>query len=144
MYIEQTTAADRLIIGRSLYCVFDNLDSASYLLSEIQDTYFDDYEQKPISKIDAEGLAIKLRIVSDIVWDAILTYHLTVGNKDFRGCAPYFESTERASLAAKVEHQLTTAFPGVGCVEERKKIMSLPDKRATNILDGVICGDREQ
>ncbi len=135
VYIYQTNAHERLIIQRALDAAFDNLDKTLYLLSEVQDAYFGDAEQKPITATDAEGIAVKLDIACNIIFDAILNYSLTVGRGDFRGVAPYLESAERAALAVKVEQQFRAVFPGIERAERRIEIMQLPDEQATAILE---------
>lgn len=135
MYIDQTNSQERLLIQRVLDDAFNNLDKAHYLISEVQDEYFGDFEKKPITAIGAEAIAVKLDIACNIIFDAMLTYALTVGRGDFRGVAPYLESAERAALAVKVENQLRTVFPGIKRAERRIEIMQLPDEQATAILE---------
>ncbi len=135
MYIYQTNSQGRLLIQRAFDNAFDNPDKAHYLISEVQDAYFGDFEQKPITASDAEGIAVKLDIVGNIIFDALLNYSLTVGRGDFRGVAPYLESAERAALAVKVEQQFRAVFPGIEWAERRIEIMQLPDEQATVILE---------
>ncbi len=135
MYVQETNSNDRLIIERALADTFDSLDKALYLLSEVEDAYFGDFEQKPITAIDAEGIAVKLNIACNIIFDAILTYALTVGRSDFRGVTPHLESAERAALAVKVEQQFRAVFPGIERTEKRIEIMQLPDEQAAAILE---------
>jgi len=135
LYIHRTTSQERVLIQRALDGVFDNLNNAHYLLCEVQDAYFGDFEQKPIVATDAEGIAVKLDIVSNIISDAMLEYALTVGRGDFQSVAPHLESAERAALAVKVEQQFRTVFPGIERAERRIEIMQLPDEQATAILE---------
>lgn len=135
MYIQETNSHDRLVIHRAADHIFDRLERAHYLLSEVQDSHFSGYEKEPITAQDVEGIAVKLEIVGDILFDALTNYALTVGWGDAPGVTPHLESAERAALAVKVENQLRAVFPGIDRTERRKEIMGLSDKEAITILE---------
>lgn len=135
MYIYETTAQERLIIGRALDDIFISLDRVHNLLAEVIETHFGDWEKSPIDAADAENIACKLEIIGDIIFDSVLGYSLTIGRGDFRGVAPYLEGAERAALAVNVEKQLASVFPGIESTERRKEIMTLPDEQALAVLE---------
>lgn len=135
LYIQQTTAHDRLTIERALDGAFISLDRAHSLLEDVLDGHFGGYEKQAVSAHDAEMISDKLEIVGEIIFNALLAYSLTIGRGDFRGVAPYLESAERAALAVKIESRLRAVFPGSDRTERRKEIMGLSDKEAIAILE---------
>ena len=100
MYIRETTAADRMAIENALDYVFLKLEQAEKLLFDLLGDYFEDREQRRLSDYDAETIRNRLWIISDILSDSVLEYHLQTGHYDARGVKEYIESAERAKANA--------------------------------------------
>lgn len=100
MYIRETTAAERRAIEDAVDYAFLKVDQAGKLLYDLLEDYFGDREQKKLSDYDAETIGYRLWIVSDILSDSVLEYHLQTGHYDERGVKAYIESAERAKANA--------------------------------------------
>lgn len=100
MYIRETTAAERRAIENAVDYAFLKVDQAGKLLYDLLEDYFGDREQKKLSDYDAEAIGYRLWIVSDILSDSVLEYHLQTGHYDERGVKAYIESAERAKANA--------------------------------------------
>ena len=100
MYIRETTAAERRAIEDAVDYAFLKVDQAGKLLYDLLEDYFGDREQKKLSDYDAETIGYRLWIVSDILSDSVLEYHLQSGHYDERGVKAYIESAERAKANA--------------------------------------------
>ena len=100
MYIRETTAAERRAIEDAVDYAFLKVDQAGKLLYDLLEDYFGDREQKKLSDYDAETIGYRLWIVSDILSDSVLEYHLQTGHYDERGVKAYIESAKRAKANA--------------------------------------------
>ncbi len=100
MYIRETTAAARCAIENALDYAFLKLAQAGSLLNDLLEDYFEDREQRRLSDYDAETIRNRLWIISDILSDSVLEYHLQTGHYDARGVKEYIESAERAKANA--------------------------------------------
>lgn len=129
MFIESTTAAERLIIDRCVYGPMSYVARATQLLGRVLDNFFGDAEQKPINSKAASDIGDVLFAVQDALWQAETEYDLTVGSELSPGCEPYYESARRALLVRDVE-RLRRALP----CEDRKLYDNLPDAEALPIL----------
>lgn len=103
MYIEKTTAAERLIIRQAVDGSFVYVMRARRLLMRVLAEHFEDREQKPISACDAEDVRDILEAVNEALWLAETEYGLTVGDEDMPGCASSYEGARRAALVRDVE-----------------------------------------
>ena len=65
MYIEKTTAAERLTIRQAVDGSFVYVMRARRLLVQVLDEYFEDWEQKSISRSEAEDVRDILQAVND-------------------------------------------------------------------------------
>lgn len=129
MYIEKTTAAERLIISDTAYSVMSYVERARRLLMRVISDHFEDAEQKPIESYDAEGIGDILRAINDALWWAETEYALTVGDEGALGCASYYEGARRALLVRDVE-RLRDKFSG----DETKQYLDLSDEELLPIL----------
>lgn len=103
MYIEKTTAAERLIVQRAVYGSFTYVMRARRLLMKVMSDFFEDREQKLIPACDAEDIGDVLMAINDALWWAETEYALTVGSADAPGCEPSYKGAERALLVRDVE-----------------------------------------
>ena len=106
MYIEKTTAAERLIVQQVMESTFVYVMRARRLLMTVLGKFFEDAEQKPIDRLDAEGIADILQAVNDALWWAETEYGLTVGDEAAPGCESSSKGAERALLVRDVERLL--------------------------------------
>lgn len=103
MYIEKTTAAERLTIRQAVDGSFVYVMRARRLLVQVLDEYFEDWEQKSISRSEAEDVRDILQAVNDALWWAETEYALTIGDEDAPGCHSCYEGATGAnSLRGKM------------------------------------------
>lgn len=100
MYIRETTAEERRAIENAVDYAFLKVEQAGKLLYDLLEDYFGDREQKKLTDYDTETIGYRLWIVSDILSDSVLEYHLQTGHYDERGVKAYIESAERAKANA--------------------------------------------
>lgn len=129
MYIEETTAAERLIITNGTYSVMSYVERARRLLMKVLDDSFEDAKQKTIESYDAEAIGDILRAVNDALWWAETEYALTVGDENAPGCESYYAGAKRALLVRDVERLREK----VGCTET-KQYLDLSDEELLPIL----------
>lgn len=130
MYIDKTTAAERLIIAKSADTAFNYVSRARRLLMRVLSEYFEDAEQKPISKDDAEDLGDILLAVNDALWMAETDYFATVGEcwlVPDGEC--HYEGAKRALLVREVERLRGKLNP-----EDKAPYDDMPDEEALPIL----------
>lgn len=135
MYIEKTTAAERLIIRQAVDGSFTYVMRARRLLMKVLDDFFEDAEQKPINRLDAENIGDVLQAVNDALWWAETEYSLTVGDEAAPGCESSHEGARRAALVREVErlrHKLGHEVTG--------SYLDLSDEEALPILREMAAG----
>ena len=132
MYIEKTTAAERLIIRQAVDGSFTYILRARRLLMRVLAEHFEDREQKPISKIDAEDVRDILEAVNEALWLAETEYGLTVGDEDAPGCASSYEGARRAALVRDVER-----LRGKVGYDNAEPYLDVDDEEALPILQGI-------
>lgn len=124
MYIEKATAKERCTVSDAVDPIFVDLERAESLLNEIREDCFEFKDSKPVCCGDAGWMFDMLSIVSDIMYDAIASFHLTIGDMDNYHAEYYLKCLRLAESAAKCEsvldriYRLESRLP----VEERKKV----------------------
>lgn len=129
MYIEETTAAERLIIANGTYSVMSYVERARRMLMRLLADFFEDFEQKAIESYDAEAIGDILRSINEALWWAETEYSLTVGDERALGCESYYKGAKRALLVRDVE-RLRDKFRG----DETKQYLDLSDEELLPIL----------
>lgn len=129
MYINKTTAAERLIAHDIADGPMDYVARARRLLMMVLDNHFDGAEQKPIGRSDAEVMADLLRSANDALWFAETEYGLTVGDSYYPGVEPSYLGAERALLVREVERLRDKVGE-----KERREYGSMDDETALPIL----------
>lgn len=104
MYIQKTTATERMIIRGVADVPFVYISRARRMLMRVLADYFENREQKQIDRTDAENLRDVLDAINDALYEAEVTYALTVGDEDTLGVEPTLEGARRAALVRDVEH----------------------------------------
>lgn len=132
MYIEKTTAAERLTIRQAVDSSFVYVSRARRLLMGVLSDFFEDAEQKQISRLDAEDVGNILQAVNDALWWAETEYALTVGDEDAPGCASSYEGARRAALVRDVER-----LRGKLSLDDTRPYIDMEDEKALPILQGI-------
>jgi hypothetical protein len=135
MYIDKTTAGERLIIEGAMFGVMAHTARARRLLTEALGEYFEDAEQKAISPVNAEYIRDILFCVSDLLWDADIEHCLTVGDDSATGLDSYFEGCKRGQLVRKVE-----ALRRKLDSSQTKDLLDMDDEQALPLLEALAKG----
>ena len=96
---------------------------------KVLDTFFEDAEQKSISRSDAEDIADILHAVNDALWWAETEYSLTVGDESAPGCEPSYTGAKRAVLVRDVERLRDKLH-----YEDTRPYINMADEEALPIL----------
>ena len=103
MYVDKTTAAERLIIGQVVDPAITNVKRARRLLMKVLGDFFEDREQKAIDRNDAEDIGDILIAVNDALWMAEVDYCVAMGQSDeVPGGDSYYEGAKQALLVRDV------------------------------------------
>ncbi len=129
MYIEKTTADERLLICDNVDGAMSYVMRARRLLMKVLGDFFEGAEQKTIDRCYAEDIGDVLHAVNDALWWAETEYSLTVGDELAPGCESSYEGAKRALLVRDVE-RLRRALP----YEDTKPYVNLSDEEALPIL----------
>lgn len=143
MIIEKLTRSERMTISNGMSDIMAQIESAYGLLSEINnnnDMWQTLYAGKPSSIAEVDNLANKLHIVDTLLWDALLSYSLTMGEDDFSGVGPHMKSMEIARNAAKVEALYRRIFklPNKAVKQKALDISDQPDEKIIPQLEGML------
>ena len=151
MYIEKTTAEDRLVIETALDGIFPQIDSAHFIIMDILETYFMRLDRKSLDSYDIEKVGKYLNAAADMIFDAMLQYYLTIGNSEWRGVEPHLQSADRARRAIAANKAIEKCHDAqkiVGRESEKAKEMqaqlrvaySLPDEQAATLIEKITKG----
>jgi len=126
MYINETNAHERCVISDAVSDIFYRVERARFILSDMLGEYFEKATPAPLDEEHAERLSNYLYTVSDMLFDALLEYHLTLGDADWQGVEPHMSGYKRASNAMRVnaaERKIHNAMRGM----EKQKAAALLD-----------------
>lgn len=130
MYIDKTTAAERLIIAQAADPAITYVKRARRMLMKVLGDFFEDREQRPIDRSDAEDIGDILLAVNDALWLAEVDYCATTGEYDeIPGGDAYYEGARRAILVRDVE-QLRGKLP----FDDTRPYTDLEDEKALPVL----------
>ena len=130
MYIDKTSAEERLIICQAVDPAFTYVSRARRLLMKVLADFFEDAEQKPISRSGAEDVGDILNVINDALWMAETDYFTATGQYwAVPGGEYHYEGAKRALLVREVE-QLRSKLGH----EVTKEYMGLDDEKALPIL----------
>lgn len=135
MYIQKTTATERMIIRDVADVPFVYISRARRLLMRVLVDYFENRDQKQIDRTDAENLRDVLDAINDALYEAEVTYALTVGDETAPGCESSYEGARRAALVRDVEHLRDK----LGW-DKAKPFVDLDDETAIPILRELAAG----
>ena len=146
-YIEKTTSKGRSIIRGAVFGIFADLERAEVLLETVLEESFLESEQKPLTASEADWTRSMLYIVHEIIGDAVVAYHLTVGDTEDLRAKNYIASAETAKLAMQCEsaHSGAVAAGNKLCEDRRRvfidamdKISDMWDAEAIAAIDGLV------
>lgn len=95
IYIEETTADERGLIADTVFPIMNAVENALGELTDMQDEYFGDADQKAISARDAEKMGRTIRISTELLFDACAAFGLLTGFDSWSGTKSAREQIER-------------------------------------------------
>lgn len=123
-YIEKTTSKERAVIRNAMFGIFADLERAEVLLETVLD---EENGQKILTVSEEDWACSMLHIVRDIIGDAVVAYHLTVGDSESKN---YIASAETAKIAIQCEsaHSGAVAVGNKLRQDERRRFIDAMDK----------------
>lgn len=110
MYVEKTTAEERGIIGSKVEGLIIQFDTCQTLLQDIVENGFEFKSGEATEcKIDPELLCDRLWIISNLMFDTVLQYHLMMGNGEYGAVQAHLEGVDTARKAIAMEDALRQA-----------------------------------
>lgn len=130
MYVDKTTADERLVIGQIVDPSITYIKRARRLLTKVLGDFFEDREQKPIARYDAEDIGDILLSVNDCLWMAETDYCVAMGQYDeVPGGESFYESARRALIIRDVERLRNKLH-----YKDTQSCIDMPDEEALPIL----------
>lgn len=135
----KTTSHERVVIDNSMSGIMNGIEQALDLLCEAEDEYFSDAEQKPLDEGDAQRVGLRVKVASNILYDACAQYGLVIGMDNWRGTKFMLEQMDRAQrvfrvegLASKISVKERTMSEEMrrASIEARRKLDNVPDEQA--------------
>ena len=145
--IEETTSKERAVICDAMIGIFTDLERAEVLLETVLGESFPESEQKPLAASEADWMRSMLHIVHEIIGDAVVAFHLTVGDTDDTRAKNYIASAEKVKRAMQCESAHSAAVAvGNTLREDRRwvfvdtmnKIADMRDTEAIAAIDGLV------
>lgn len=145
MYIQETTAKERLVIAGAVGDAFNDLERAHRMLYRVWENHFEDPErQTAISVDDAKEMGDLLYTIDDIIFNALLEYALITCDTHFPGLEPHMKGAANAVKSLRV-HKLNQDLFDLErnmkpeqreeVCRKRGDILKLPDDQAATALE---------
>lgn len=103
MYVEKTTAAERLTISNTVGSLFAIFGTCNHLLQDITESGFKCKNGKTECNIDPDLLYDRLWTISNLMFDTILQYNLMMGNGEYGAVQAHLEGVDTARKAIAEE-----------------------------------------
>lgn len=104
MYVEKTTSEERGIIASKVEGLIIQFDTCQTLLQDIVENGFEfESGEATECKIDPELLCDRLWIISNLMFDTVLQYHLMMGNGEYGAVQAHLEGVDTARKAIAME-----------------------------------------
>ena len=103
MYVEKTTAEERAIIGSKVESLIMQFDTCQTLLQDIVENDFKFNGKATECGIDPDLLCNRLWIISNLMSDIVLHYHLMMGNGEYGAVQIHLEGVDTARKAIAEE-----------------------------------------
>ena len=97
MYVEKTTSEERGIIGSKVEGLIVQFDTCQTLLQDIVENGFEFKSGEAAKcKIDPDLLCARLWIISNLMFDTVLQYHLMMGNGEYGAVQAHLKGVDTA------------------------------------------------
>lgn len=104
MYVEKTTSEERGIIGSKVEGLIVQFDTCQTLLQDIVENGFEFKSGEAAKcKIDPDLLCDRLWIISNLMFDTVLQYHLMMGNGEYGAVQAHLKGVDTARKAITEE-----------------------------------------
>jgi hypothetical protein len=143
----KTTKHERITISNALGCAILDLEDAEKLLDTIREDFFADAKRAAPSMCEVEWADSMIRIVSNILGEAITEFHLIAGHYDEPRAACYLTGAKTLMTARKCEEAHQTIFERENQLpydqrkavsEARGKLADLDDEQAIPLLESML------
>ncbi len=117
---------------------------------DLWERYFGMVRQRPLNASDAENIGNTLRLCNDKIFDALLEYALTTGDKDFRGVSAHVRSAEQEAAVLSIEatireieekEKYMNKEEREASIAKRARLSELPDEEALPLLRAMVKGE---
>lgn len=153
MLIFGTTSEERSIIEDAMSGVIHDIDTAQLILMDELDKNFMDSAQKAISAPEAERIGRTLEAASNMIFNALLEYHLTVADARWRGVPHFLAAAEKVQAAFRTEKAQEKYWETHGgpflrgeraekARETLEAIWKLPDEQAAPMLEALTAKNK--
>lgn len=105
MYVEKTTAAERLTIDNAVGSLFAIFGTCNRLLLDITDSGFKCKNGKMECNIDPDLLYDRLWTINNLMFDTILQYNLMMGEDDDGAVQVHLDGADTAREVIAAEHE---------------------------------------
>lgn len=129
MYVEITTAAERVAIENAMCPIMDSLERAGRMLLRIQEEYFSGHAET-IQAGEYQDIKDILSAVGDTIDDCITAYYMTTGWEGGGYSKSLSGSMRRFEMACRIRNALDVAEAHGVTREAIKGVMGLPDEIA--------------
>lgn len=147
MVINKTTREERLVVENAVWDIIAEIDTANQILVGLWEQYFGSVRQHPLSESETEMIGNILLLCNDKIFDALLEYALTTGNKDSRGVSAHVESAKQEAAVLAIEDAIREIeekerYMGKeereASIAKRKRLPELPDEDALPLLRAML------
>lgn len=122
MYLEKTTADERITISNAIYAPLYDIERAHRLLCTLWNDYLGSKEDRPKTHDDWEDVEDRVSVIMDIVCNAIFECKLAYADEE--AVTQYLETAQQLQ-AAKAVHDARAQFrpvTGTGACRSRMKL----------------------
>lgn len=109
MYVEKTTAEERLTIDHTVGGLFATFEIGSNLLQDVIETSFKYRDNKAECKVEPDLLYNRLWVINDLMFNILLQYHLIMGDGEYGAVQAHIEGVDTARKAIAEEDALRQA-----------------------------------
>lgn len=129
MYIEKTTAAERVAIENSMCLIVDSLERAGRMLLRIREDYFSGHAEA-IQAGEYQDIKDILDTVGDTIDDCITAYYMTTGREGGGYSESLVGSVKRFKMACRIRTALDAVEAHGFSRAAITGVMDLPDEVA--------------
>lgn len=148
MYLEKTTADERITISNAIYAPLYDIERAHRLLCTLWNDYLGSKEDRPKTHDDWEDVEDRVSVIMDIVCNAIFECKLAYADEE--AVTQYLETAQQLQ-AAKAVHDARGAIQASyrnrrmpepdEITRAANNAFSLPDDQALSVLQTILKGE---